>query len=176
MRKILLVICAILIFGCAKVSVETAKPIKVDISMRVDVYQHVVEDVASIEDQIYGSNEKKLNCIFVMDQAYADTQLDAAIANRKERMAKIEGYFAKGIIGENKDALLEIRSSGSNDIQTVINAENADRNVIYKATAVKNEIDISEMRKIFFDDHYKRAKFGYWFQIQDGDVYEWVQK
>ena len=60
MRKIALLLLTIIAFGCAKVQVETTKPIKVDVNMRVDVYQHVVKDVESVNDQIYYTSFKKL--------------------------------------------------------------------------------------------------------------------
>ncbi|MFC1703824.1 DUF1318 domain-containing protein [Candidatus Omnitrophota bacterium] len=174
----------LLALGCAKVSVETTKPIQVDINMRVDIYQHVEKDVESINDQIYGDPAKQINFLFGARNAYAQDSgaLDEAIQNRKTRVATIEGYFAKGYIGENKDALLETRGSvpaeENADVQSAISAENNDRNVIYSATAQKNNTDIAGVRKVFLDKDYQRAPSGYWFQVYDQSAgnYAWKQK
>jgi uncharacterized protein YdbL (DUF1318 family) len=185
MKRILFIILVLIAFGCAKVSVETAKPIKVDINMRVDIYQHVVQDVESINDEIYGSQEKKLNSIFMVRNAYAadwSGQAQEAISRRKTRVAKIEKYFAKGYIGENKDALLEIKGNVPSQLRgelvNLIKEENKDREIIYKETAQKNNASISEVRKVFFGGDYKRAPSGYYFEVYDSNEgkYVWIRK
>ena len=45
--------------ACARVRVEAPKdPIKVDISMRLDIYQHVQTDINQIENIVSGAQEK----------------------------------------------------------------------------------------------------------------------
>lgn len=186
MRAFTVFVCIVAVLGCAKVNIETAKPIKVDINMRVDIYQHVVEDVESIEDQIYGDTEKQLNCLFGIENVYAEdgnAALSAAIHNRKKRLNKVEYYFKKGYIGENRDAYLEIVSQSISrdlrqEVERLVSAENLDRQVIYKATAQKNGVAIEETRKVFFQDHYNRAPSGYWFEVFDEgkDDYTWIKK
>ncbi len=45
--------------GCARVSVQGSKePIKLDISMRLDIYQHVKNDIDNIENMVAGSKEQ----------------------------------------------------------------------------------------------------------------------
>ena len=185
MKRVLVVILGLILFGCAKVSVETAKPIKVDINMRVDIYQHVVEDVESINDEIYGSQEKKINSIFMIQSAYAaDLSEDAndAISRRKARVAELDEYFAKNYIGENRDALLEIKdnvpSGLRGKLEDLITEENRDREIIYKATAQKNNTSVSQVRKVFFDSDYKRAPAGYYFEVYDSNQskYVWIRK
>ena len=180
MKKLVIVFIGLVVFGCAKVSVETPKPIKVDINMRVDVYQHVVKDVESINDQIYGPENKELNSLFGLGTVYAQdlsTQASEAIARRKSRVGKIEEYFSKGYIGENRKALLEIvgdvPANTKSEVKDIVNQENKDRDIIYGATAKKNNTDISGVRKVFFESDYKRASSGFWFQTESG---KWVQK
>lgn len=182
MRKAVFFICALTACGCAKVNIATSKPLKVDINMRVDVYQHVAKDVESIEDQIYGSSKKQINAISFIESVYAQEgspELNSAIQARRARAATIEDLFRKGYIGENKDAYVELRAKdGPAGIQTVVSEENKDRSVIYAATAQKNGADILSVQKAFFDDHYKRASAGSWFQVFDETkgAYEWKQK
>jgi len=175
MKKVGLFCFLILILGCARLSVESTKPIQVDINMRVDIYQHVVKDVEDINEQIYGPDQKSLNFLFGTASAYAaddSGNLQGAIARRKERLSAVEEYFAKGYVGENAQALLELRPSAPETITDTVEAENADRLTIYKATAAKNGTDLANVQKVFFQKDYERAVAGYWFQTQDG----WVQK
>lgn len=184
MKKVWIVLVVIIALGCAKVSVETKEPIKVDINMRVDVYQHVVNDVESINDQIYGSGEKQLNAIFSIGVAYAEdfsADVSAAISRRKSRGKTIESYLAKGYIGENRNALLQLMGQAPADkrdsINKMVNEENSDRNAIYSAVAKKNETSQKEVRKVFFEDDYKRAPSGSWFEVyKDNTTYIWVRK
>jgi len=183
MKRIGIIFLAFFIISCAKVSVETKKPIKLDINMRVDVYQHVVEDVEDINDQIYGGSNKKFNFLFCLEEVYAADLSVAgseAISRRKKRANSIEAYFEKGYIGENKYALLESRKDAPGEegikIKQMISEENKDREIIYKAIADKNGSDVSSVRKASFESDYKRALSGYWFQIFDGGGYNWKKK
>ncbi|MDD4954817.1 MAG: DUF1318 domain-containing protein [Candidatus Omnitrophica bacterium] len=181
MKKVFFVLMAVALISCAKVNLQTSQPLKVDINMRVDVYQHVAKDVESIQDQIYGSDQKQINAILFMSEAYAQDysqDVSAAIERRKARRDTIEKYFAKGYIGENKEGYLQyitkdnILSDLKSSIESAIAEENADRTAIYKAIAQKNGVSVSETAKVFFDDDYKRAPSGYWFEVSGG----WKQK
>ncbi len=178
MKKVGMVLLAFAVFGCAKVNVETKEPLKVDINMRIDVYQHVAKDAESINDQIYGSSEKKVNALFNLNEAYAADANDsgAAIERRKSRASQIEDYFNKGYIGENREALLEARSGAPADAESLVSGENADRKIIYQQIADKNGVDVSETQKVFFQDDYNRAPSGWWFEASDGKTYAWKQK
>lgn len=186
MMKIAIVCFVFFALGCARVNLQTEKPLKVDISMRVDVYQHVAKDVASIEDQIYGAaKEQKLNALFTIRTAYAQEhsgEVSAAIERRKERNPRIEEHVGKGYVGENRDSLLAVMEQNvpaelKEDLAALVQAENQDREIIYQATAQKNGADIASVRKAFFDDHYKRAASGTWFETYDSaGGYRWAQK
>ena len=185
MKKVFFVFLAIVLMSCAKVNLQTSQPLKVDINMRVDVYQHVAKDVESIQDQLYGPAQKQINAILMMNEAYAQefsADVTAAIERRKSRIGAIEKYFEKGYIGENKDAYLQfiakenILADLKNTVESAIAEENADRGTIYKAIAQKNGVDVSETAKVFFDDDYKRSPNGYWFEVYEGGRYTWKQK
>ncbi len=54
-RIIIVLVMVIFALGCARVRVETPKEgIKVDISMRLDIYQHVSKDIDDIESMVSG--------------------------------------------------------------------------------------------------------------------------
>ncbi len=185
MKKIFVVLTIFLGLGCARVNVATDKPLKVDINMRIDVYQHVVEDVESVNDQIYGRQEKKFNYLFGCQTAFAaDLSENAlqAIQRRKSRVNLIEEYFRKGYIGENKDALLQIRQtvpeSIRDEIRVLTQKENSDRILIHEEIAEKNNTGIDEVQKVFLNQDYQRAPAGAWFEAYKPgrNEYIWRQK
>ncbi len=157
-----ILLASVAFFGCARIRVEAPKePIKLDISMRLDIYQHVAKDIDAIEDIVSG-NEKKPAVgkqgtwldVFVKD-AYAQESLspevEKAAYSRKDRKPGLVSLEEKGIVGENKFGLVEARDSERADasVNSLINAENGDRMVIYKAIAEKNGISVEDVQKIY---------------------------
>lgn len=171
--------------GCAKVSLETAEPIKVDVTMRVDIYQHVMEEVESIEERIHGEDkERLLNFLSAVPEVYAQEysqEVMDAIERRRDRVLVIEDYFGREYVGETKDAYLEnfpsnIPEEYKRAVEIIVEEENSDRETVYSAIAAKNKVDIKEIRKVFFKDHYDRAPGGYWFQIYSEGKGEFIWK
>lgn len=170
--------------GCAQVQVKAPKePIKVDITMRLDVYQHVTKDIDNIESIVSGKNDAnskggmKLN--FLMVNAYAEEGLpkeaeDAAM-RRKDRRSEIVSWEVKGAIGENKDGMLEIKGKGVP--QRLIDDENADRMIIYKAITKKNGVGIEDVQKLYAERLQSDAPSGTPIQVLNASgEYEWKKK
>lgn len=179
MKKILIAVMVMAALGCAKVSVETTKPIKVDVTMRIDIYQHVEKEASSIEDQIYGKKDKQLNSLLaiMVPEAYAQenspAEINEAIERRKARAGEIEGYFNKGYAGEKLDGLLQVMEDVpeevSEKVAAAVKEENRDRMIIYSATADSNKLPLEETQLFFYADHYQRAKKGCWFEVKEKD-------
>lgn len=158
---IILIAGVILSLSCARVRVEVPKePIKVDISMRLDIYQHVQKDIDDIENIVSGSKEKpkagnnsSLNYFVVT--AYAQEGLapeveDAAL-RRKDRRTELISWEGKGVVGENMSGLVEIRKpEGATDaLEQLVKSENSDRLIIYQAVAEKNGTSVEEVQKLY---------------------------
>ncbi len=147
-------------FGCARVRVEAPKePIKLDISMRLDIYQHVAKDIDAIEDIVSGNGTKpakgkegSMLDLFVKD-AYAQESLspevEQAAYNRRDRKPQLVSLEESGVAGENKLGMVEIRGDADSSIKALIDAENTDRMIIYNAIAAKNGISIEEVQKMY---------------------------
>ncbi|MFO8052707.1 MAG: DUF1318 domain-containing protein [Candidatus Omnitrophota bacterium] len=179
MRKVTFFVFLIVLIGCARVAVETKKPLKVDINMRLDVYQHVVKEAESIEDQIYSNDNPQMNSILSVGSVYAADDSSEAIERRQQRAPKIESYFNKGYIGENRNGYLKlIKSDAPSQVKEIISGENKDRKIIYENTAKKNDAKLSAVEKIFFKDHYQRAPSGWYFEVYDSGKgeYTWQRK
>ena len=116
MKKIVsVVVMAALMLGCAKVRMEAPKdPIKLDITMRLDVYQHVSEDIDKIENIVAGKDEKpkasqsgdQSFLSILVTEAYAQEELSPelkeAALRRKDNRINVEKYLKAEVIAENK--------------------------------------------------------------------------
>ncbi len=162
-QLVLTVVIFVVMLGCARVRVEAPRePIKVDISMRLDIYQHVAQDINDIENMVSGGASQKgkktngqssLN--FGIEVAYAQESLppevEKAAISRRDRRAVLSAWEEKGVIGENRSGLVEIRVIAKADaaVSALVNDENSDRAVIYQALAKKNNTSVEEVQKIY---------------------------
>ncbi len=148
--------------GCARMQVGgTKEPIKLDIAMRLDIYQHVEKDIDAIENIVSGAGDNKKAAgkqsflgILAAD-AYAQEALspevELAALRRKERLSELSSWQAKGVIGENKNALVEIRNPQGVDspVNKIAPDENSDRMIIYQSLAKKNGTSVEEVQKLY---------------------------
>ncbi len=158
----LFAISCLVLVGCARVQVSAPKePIKVDISMRLDVYQHVEQDIDDIENIVSGGDvgpgskiDKSLLNFFVKE-AYAgeglSPEVEQAALRRRDRRVQLNAWLNKGVLGENKSGLVEIRDTGGADstVSGLVDQENQDRMVIYKGVAQKNGTSVGEVQKMY---------------------------
>ncbi len=163
MKKYLcLVFFVMLGLGCARVRVEgSTEPIRVDVSMRLDIYQHIEKDIDQIENMVSGSSDgvsavdQKSLWDFLMTDAYADDGLgpdvEAAVSSRRQRRSELIALEGQGVIGENKLGLVEIRSQyqAGPDIEKLVWAENQDRMTIYRSIAHKNGSSIEDVQRLY---------------------------
>lgn len=162
MRVFATLVLGLFIFiGCAKVQVEAPKePIKVDIAMRLDIYQHVEKDIDDIENIVSGAAPApttKGNQSFLslgVTDAFAEalsSDVEQAALRRRDRRAELVSLESKGIVGENKLGLVEIRNASAADslAKALVSAENSDRMVIYQGVAQKNGTTLAEVQKLY---------------------------
>ena len=150
----ILVLCAVVLgLGCARVRVEAPKEaIKLDISMRLDIYQHVSKDIDDIENLVSGAKDKPTSMMSFVKEVYAQESLspevEQAAMNRKNRKSDLVSWEAKGAIGENKLGMVVVRN-GDSSLEGLVSAENNDRLVIYRAIAQKNGISLEEVGALY---------------------------
>jgi len=164
MRTALLItVCLILSLGCARLSVQGPKePIKVDITMRLDIYQHVQKDIDDIESIVSGGAKEKVQTKgsqsllgFFLRSAFAEEglspQVREAATMRGDRRPELFSWESKGVIGENKLGLVEIRNTSAADasVGQLVQAENSNRMTIYQSVAQKNGTSVEEVQKIY---------------------------
>ena len=169
-NKFLIVCIMFVVVGCASVQVHAPKePIKVDISMRLDVYQHVQNDINAIEDIVTGASQGKKvpGPVSMLDHfvgtAYAQElspDVEGAALRRNARYAELTSLEASGVIGENSAGLVVVRNSSGSSAEKIVNEENADRMLIYKAVAAKNGTSVSDVQKLYAERLQKTAPQG----------------
>lgn len=193
--KAFFIILTIMIFmmGCARVNVGGAKePIKLDIAMRLDVYQHVEKDIDAIENIVSGPKDKekekpgdKQSFLGIgVSVVYAEEELspeaEQAALRRKARINEIYAFERKGIIGESKIGLLELRDSsrGVASVKQLIESENKDRIIICEIVAAKNNITVDDLNKIYAKRLHNDAPTGTPIEVfnEATGVYEWKIK
>ena len=179
----------ILAVGCARVQVEAPKePIKIDISMRLDIYQHVQKDIDEIENIVSGASEEPQSKAdqylldFFIKEAYAadglSPEVGQAAVRRRDRRAQLVSWQAKGVIGENRVGLVEIRDPGAADasVKALVSAENSDRMIIYQRLAEKNGTSVDEVQKLYAQRLQADAASGTPIEAPIGSGYEWKIK
>ena len=188
MRSNKMVLAAILVVffgtGCMSMQVKAPKePIKVDITMRLDVYQHVVSDIDNIENIVSGKTEAKpkdmMKLNFLMSNAYAEEGLskdaENAAIKRRDRRGELVSWETKGAIGENRMGLVEQR--GRSAPQQLIDDENSDRMTIYRAIAEKNGASLEDVQKLYAQRLQSDASAGTPIEaLTSSSSYEWKVK
>jgi len=142
--------------SCAPtVNLATPEPIKVDVGVRLDVYQKTPPNKAKEEQ----------------------SSLEIASA-RRLRSGEIQALKNNHIIGEDRDGYLALREKPKDPkyleyAEGIVKSENADRSYLYLANSQTQnkpmELVGAEYAKLWRD----RAFPGEWIQKEDGT---WIQK
>lgn len=146
--------------GCATVKLQAPEePMKIDITMRLDVYQHVQNDINTIEDFVTGAGKsapavsQTLSLLdSFTDTAYADElspEVEQAAVRRKDRYNELISLEKRGIVGENISGLVTLRGSGDSAVAKLVRDENNDRMVIYREIASKNGASLENVQKLY---------------------------
>ncbi|OGW85362.1 MAG: hypothetical protein A2987_04505 [Omnitrophica bacterium RIFCSPLOWO2_01_FULL_45_10] len=159
MKKIIFILAAIFAaIGCGRVQVVAPKePIKVDVAMRLDVYQHVVKDIDAVEDVVSGKKSAmpQSRIPSFLGVAYAEEGLspeaEEAVMGRKSRYQGLISAESSGRIGETRLGFVEVRGAGEGDqsLKDLVAEENSDRMIIYKSITAKNNAALFEVQKVY---------------------------
>ena len=184
-------LCILLGAGCTRIKLEgSKKPIKVDISMRLDVYQHLQKDINTIENIVSGPDKKHNNSggqsllNYILPYAYAGNEIPPKIKQaalrRKERLSELSSWESRGVIGENKVGLVEIRNNGvrNNSLKRLVKAENKDRTIIYNLLAKRDNTSLLDIQKMYAERLQKDAPAGTPIEALNPNTgnYEWRVK
>jgi len=151
-----------LLVGCSTptVNLSTAEPIQVDISMRLDVYDHNKQAATkSAGTSPSGETETR----------------------RRNRMADIQNFKNSRLIGEGRDGLLSIRVETPGDdgdyVRKTVAAENDDRMALMKAAAQKEQKSLPAVQAEQSSLWRKRSFEGELIEAANPDgTFSWVAK
>lgn len=138
----LLVLLACVLAGCKAptVNLSTDEPIKVDINVRLDVYQYGDGKPADATQTLAGGGVPAL----------AAPETDPA-SRRRNRMADIQTFKNNGLIGENREGLVSIRNEPPGEygayVRKTVDAENDDRMAQMKDLAESRKTSLPEIQK-----------------------------
>jgi len=181
------------ILGCSpKVRFESTKPIKIDVSMRIDVYQHVAKQADFIENQIESTQPaqaqqaKPQSSLWPLTSiAYAQEDISpkikGAVDSRKGRFSELRNWEVKGVIGENRKGYVEIRDRAAaggdiSAVERIIADENKDRQAIYKDISANNDISVEEAGIAYAPRIQQGAAAGTPIEIEVNGQYQWTTK
>jgi hypothetical protein len=141
------------------VNLATPEPVKVDIAMRLDIYQHERE----------------------LDKNAPSPEAAAPEKDRLNRAADLQTFKNSGLIGEAANALLVIRVETPGDygdqIRKTVEAENIDRMALLKAQVEREKLPLPAVQKKQAALARKMAFKGEWIEVEKADgSREWVQK
>lgn len=156
-------VAALALAGCNSIPIDvgTKEPVKVDIAMKVDVYQHADPNAA-----------KKLPAL--------PPPTDVA-KSRRNRMAEIQVLKNSRIVGENHAGFLEVRNSPPGEygdyVRGTVDAENGDRARLVEKVAKEKNIVVAEAEKQQAELFRKNAFAGEWIEVPDAEgKFAWKQK
>ena len=142
--------------GCSPtINLATPKPVKVDVGVRLDVYQKTAPTKAKEEQ----------------------SSLEIA-KNRRLRSGQIQQLKNDGVVGEDRDGYIDLRKPPTDPkylsyAQGVVDAENADRSFLYLANAQAQNKPLEMIEREYAQLWSDRAFPGEWVQKENGT---WTQK
>ncbi|MFH1878508.1 MAG: YdbL family protein [Candidatus Omnitrophota bacterium] len=146
--------------GCMSLKVQAPKePIKVDVTMRLDVYQHVQDDINAIESIVTGGTGQAAPASLIVsffdsmvNTAYAGdlpSGLEDAALRRRARYSSLFALMQSGVAGENNSGMVVVRKSTDASAEKIVKDENNDRMIIYKGIAAKNGTSLQDVQAVY---------------------------
>jgi hypothetical protein len=146
-----------------EVNVNTPEPIKVDLSVDVNVYQ-------------YNAGEKKKNG----DDNSAGFR--EAMDRTRNRMGEVQELKNNRLVGEDRSGLLSIRNRPAGEygeyVETTVEAENRDRELLMQHEAGEEDTPLAKIREEQWKHRQRKSFPGEWIEVleEDGRNYQWIQK
>lgn len=152
MPRVGLVLAGGCLSGCAPtISLSTPDPIKIDVAVRLDVYQKTPTTLVKQEQ----------------------SSMEIA-ANRRLRSGQIQQLKNDRVVGEDRDGYLDLRKEPADPkylayAQGIVATENADRAYLYLANAQTQNKPLELIERDYAQLWRDRAFPGEWVQKEDGN-------
>jgi len=159
-----LALCLLVVLpGCEsfKVNLSSPEPIKVDVSMRLDVYQYKGDEPGKPDA--------------------AQVSYEEALERQRNRMAEIQKLKDNRFVGEDHRGLLHLREKPAGDwgdyVERTVNAENEDRTILMRRTAKDTNRALHEVQEEQWKLRTDKAYKGEWVELpgDNASSYKWEQ-
>ncbi|MEZ5329724.1 MAG: DUF1318 domain-containing protein [Verrucomicrobiales bacterium] len=167
-------------FGCSSlpdVNLTTDDPLKVDINVRLDVYQHEGKEGKT---DTSGGGDSPGEAAAASDDAKVSADL---VAKRKrDRMEEIQRLKNNRLVGENHRGLLTIRTLPLDDygdyVKKTVEAENYDRNYLMRVEAKERNALLHAVQETTWKENVARSYEGEWVEMagESEGTFAWEQK
>jgi Protein of unknown function (DUF1318) len=161
-RRAPLLLAALALTACNSIPIDvgTKEAVKVDISMKVDVYQHGDPNAA-----------KKTTPVPTADVG----------KSRRTRMGEVQILKNSRLVGENHAGYLEVRTVPPGEygdyVKTTVDAEKGDRARLIEKLAKEKNIPVSQAERQQAELFQKGAFPGEWIEVSDAEgKFAWQQK
>lgn len=168
---------SVYLLGCSSlpdVNLTTDEPLKVDINVRLDVYQHEGK-----EGEQVGESTGDEAATAIKD---AKVSADLVAKRKRDRMEEIQELKNNRLVGENHRGLLTIRKLPLDDygdyVKKTVDDENYDRNYLMRVEAKERSSLLHTVQETTWKENVARAYKGEWIEVtgdQEG-TFVWKQK
>jgi len=194
----------LLALSCEQVITQD-KPleVKVDVNVRIDVYQHAVDVVdyisgesetlpdieADTKSKPTGMLEKAIDLAFSVKTVYAaetsnNPYFKEIVQSMKKRYSEIQNYKQDGSMGENHKGLLSMRDSEkmktdaayAAKVEKLLKEENQDREQLYRLDAKLKNTPYEKIVKLYATLWADKAQKGQWIEVEKDGQWVWQEK
>lgn len=145
---------AALLAACSlpDVNLATREPLKVDINVDLNVYQHATPEAAKAADEEAES-------------------LEEAAKRKYNRQAEIQELKNQRFVAESHRGVLILRTppagSYGDYVKRTVNEENADRMLLMRADAMKQKRELQEIMRERYEANVANSHAGEWIEVPD---------
>ena len=164
MKSVPRLLLVVLLAGCKAptVNLSTPDPIKVDINMRVDIYERGG-----------GSAPPK--------PPAPSADLPSVDARRRARMGDVQNFKNSRLVGESRQGLLVVRDQPEGSygrfVEKTVAEENADRMVVMRQLAAERNMSLEDIQAQQGELWRNRSFSGEWIEVSAGHgAWTWSQK
>lgn len=144
-----------------KVNLTSPDPIKVDVNMRLDVYQYKGEEPGKPDA--------------------AQISYEEAVTRQRNRMAEVQKLKDNRLVGEDHRGLLHLREKPGGEwgtyVERTVSTENEDRTLLMRHAAQEGNRALHEVQDEQWKLRTDKAFKGEWIEVPDEKEknYKWIQ-
>ena len=173
------------------------KPVSINAEIKIDIYQHAVDNVDKMMEAIDDEIDSSENTSFVFKKFFyvlADFGVSTAYAAEKnssqnalsksiELYKKAYPFLKKQILGENRDGYVSVINKSKNPTDDEIKKAakiadklNAARKSLYLSDAKAKNVSVREIQTIYAKAFRQKSKKGTWAEVKKDGKWIWKQK